>query len=307
MKTIGPGAIPPFAAMFALALLAACPATAQVVASERSTISQTVDGTVITIDYSRPSQRGRAPLFGGVMPYGDIITPGANMATTLELSKDVVIGETPVPAGKYSVWVAFDSAEEWQIGLDETWERFHGPHPAMDELEIAIPVTPREVPMDLETLTFHFPTVFEDGSGTTLRLHWGTTAVDVDIHVEPTPMENITAEAAQAYVGRYEVDVVKIPPFTIYEGKVEVELAYEDGFLHSWMDIGPYSAPHDLAFFPQAEQVLYPVELINGVPANNFGGMVFFEFTRDESGKVDAFEARLPQADQLWMSGRRIE
>ncbi len=281
-------------------------ATGQIVASERSTLSQTIDGTVITIDYSRPSRRGRAPLFGGVMPYGEIITPGANMATTLEVSKDITINEVAVPTGKYSVWVSFDAPDAWRVGLDETWQRFHGPHPTADELEILIPVSPHEVSAELETLTFQFPSVVADDA--VLRLQWGATAADMSVRVQPTPMENLSAADARPYVGKYLVDVVKIPPFTIYEGPVEVEFVYENGFLHSWMDIGPYSDPHDLAFFPKVDQVLYPVELINGEPANNFGGMVYFEFTKDDSGKVDSFEARLPGAeDTLWMSGTRID
>ena len=160
--------------------------------------------------------------------------------------------------------------------------------------------------MTMETLTFHFPSIKADDA--VLSLQWGTTAADMAVQVQPTPMENISADAAQAYVGKYSVDVVKIPPFTIYDGTVEVEFTYENGFLHSWMEIGPYSDPHDLAFFPKVDQVLYPVELIKGEPANNFGGMVYFEFTKDESGKANTFEARLPGAeDTLWMSGTRIE
>ena len=305
MKRLAVRAIPSVALFLFAGFAIVGTVEAQIVASERSTLSQTIDGTVITIDYARPSRRGRDPLFGGVMPYGEIITPGANMATTLEVSKDITINEVSVPAGKYSVWVSFDGPEQWRIGLDETWQRFHGPHPTADELEILIPVSPNEVSMEMETLTFHFPSVSADDA--VLRLHWGTTAADMAVHVQPTPMENITAEAAGAYVGSYSVEVVKIPPFTIYEGTVQAEFAYEDGFLHSWMNIGPYSDPHDLAFFPKAEQVLYPVELIKGVPANNFGGMVLFEFTMDESGRAVGFEARLPQSDALWMTGTRSE
>jgi len=82
--------------------------SAQIAASEFSTISQSVDGTVISIEYSRPSRRGRDTLFGGVMAYGQVITPGANMATTIEFSNNVKIDGNAIPAGKYSVWIAFE-------------------------------------------------------------------------------------------------------------------------------------------------------------------------------------------------------
>ncbi|NNK63976.1 MAG: DUF2911 domain-containing protein, partial [Gemmatimonadetes bacterium] len=54
----------------ALALLAPQPAATQIVASERATLTQQVTGVEIEIDYSRPSARGREPLFGGVVPWG---------------------------------------------------------------------------------------------------------------------------------------------------------------------------------------------------------------------------------------------
>ena len=195
--------------MFIISVSAVTTSNAQIAASEFSTVSQTVDGTVISIEYSRPSRRGRDPLFGGVMAYGQVITPGANMATTIEFNRDVTIDGNAVPAGKYSVWISFEEGQ-WEFALDETWQRFHGPHPVLDDAEFHFPVTPREVPLEMETLTFHFPTVRPDG--TTLRLHWGTTAVDMNIEVESTPLVNVTADEAGRYVGKYRVEVQEKPP-----------------------------------------------------------------------------------------------
>ncbi len=42
-------------------LAAVVPAQAQIKASERGGVHQTIDGTTITIDYARPRARGRAP------------------------------------------------------------------------------------------------------------------------------------------------------------------------------------------------------------------------------------------------------
>ncbi len=78
-------------------------AQAQVRTSERATVSQTIDGTVIEIDYARPRLRGRTS-FGGVVHWGEMWTPGANWATTLRVSRDVRLDGHLVPAGEYSVW-----------------------------------------------------------------------------------------------------------------------------------------------------------------------------------------------------------
>ncbi len=53
------------------------PAAAQIRGSEAGVTAQTVDGTTLTIDYSRPSARGRA-LFGELVPWDVVWTPGAN-------------------------------------------------------------------------------------------------------------------------------------------------------------------------------------------------------------------------------------
>ena len=42
-----------------------------------------VNGTTITLDFSRPVARGRDSLFGGVVHWGELWTPGANWATKL--------------------------------------------------------------------------------------------------------------------------------------------------------------------------------------------------------------------------------
>src|SRR6202022_1713356 len=100
----------------AAAMLAAVSplAQAQIRASERGTVSQTVDGTVITVDYSRPQMRGRDSLFGKLVPHDEIWTPGAHQATTLLVSRDVTLAGKPLPAGKYSLWMVTKPGD-WKL------------------------------------------------------------------------------------------------------------------------------------------------------------------------------------------------
>src|SRR6478672_10516615 len=103
----------------AFALLTAAMASsrtmdAQLLASEPAEVTQTVDGTRITVSYSRPRARGRTGLFGTRIRDGEIWTAGANAATTLAVSKDVTINGQPVPKGKYSVWFAI-SRGDWEM------------------------------------------------------------------------------------------------------------------------------------------------------------------------------------------------
>lgn len=114
------------------ALLAAATfgtANAQVRASEPGTVSQTVDGTTLTVVYSRPVARGRSPLFGGVVRWDQVWTPGANWATTLEVDKDVHLNGVLVPKGKYSVWIVPRENADWSVYLNENDRLFHTQRP----------------------------------------------------------------------------------------------------------------------------------------------------------------------------------
>ena len=58
------------------------------VASPRAKISQNIGLVNITVDYSRPSKKGRT-IFGSLVPYNKIWRTGANQATTFSVSDDI--------------------------------------------------------------------------------------------------------------------------------------------------------------------------------------------------------------------------
>jgi len=94
--------------LVSLALLTVVPsvACAQIRASEHFTLTQKVSSTTITMEGDRPVARGRT-LFGdgGVVKWGEVWTPGANWATTIEVDRDVKVDGQPLPKGKYSLWL----------------------------------------------------------------------------------------------------------------------------------------------------------------------------------------------------------
>src|ERR1022692_806785 len=81
--------------MFAMLAIAVCAAAC--VAQEKKPLSppgqasvKFDDGKTVTIQYSRPSMRGRK-IFGGLVPYGQVWRTGANAATSLKTEVDLVI------------------------------------------------------------------------------------------------------------------------------------------------------------------------------------------------------------------------
>lgn len=64
-----------------------------------------VDGATITLEYGRPSVKGRT-IFGpdGIVKPGNVWRMGADEATTLKTDKDLMFGSLHVPAGTYTLF-----------------------------------------------------------------------------------------------------------------------------------------------------------------------------------------------------------
>jgi len=167
--------------LFALALAAGVvgsrAAAQQIPRSQRASVSQTVAHTDITIRYRRPVARGRT-LFGDVVQWGRVWTPGADSATTIRFSAAVRVNGDSLPAGTYSIWMIPDSTAAWTVIFSRAQPVFHTPYPGDDYDQLRIRVTPRRGE-HMETLAFYFPVV--DGSSATLVMHWGTTVIPISI------------------------------------------------------------------------------------------------------------------------------
>jgi len=175
---------------------------AQVRASEAASVSQTVDGTVITVEYSRPRTRGRAPVYGTpIVAWGEVWTPGANWATTLDVSKDVTIDGHPVPKGKYSVWMQVEQGD-WTVILDPKARQFHTVHPKPDSAQVRFTVRP-ESGSGPEVLLWSFPEL--SSNGTVLQMAWAGRSVRMAIDVPPSHPRTLAAALADRYVGNYSV------------------------------------------------------------------------------------------------------
>lgn len=167
-----------FAYVAAASLLLAPPATAQPRPSQHGAVSQTVNETTITLEYDRPVARAR-DLFGWLIEWDVIWTPGANRATWIEANTPFTFQGRDLPAGRYGVWTIPHENEPWEIILVDDWDTSHTFFSF--ETEVArVRASPIEG-QHMETLAFYFAVVgpYE----TELRLHWGTTAVPIRIQV----------------------------------------------------------------------------------------------------------------------------
>jgi DUF2911 family protein len=145
--------------------------------SQHGSVSQTLNETVITIEYNRPVARGRQ-LFGELVPWGRAWCPGADQATAIKLSTDITVNGQKLAKGNYTLW-AEPNPDEWTIIFSKAYPAFHTPYPAgQDALRVTAKPRTGE---HMETLAFYFPVA--DGKHAELALHWGTVVVPMEIDV----------------------------------------------------------------------------------------------------------------------------
>ena len=146
--------------------------------SQAGSVSQRVGYTDISITYNRPVARGRT-LFGdhAVVPWGRVWHPGADSATTITFSRDVLIEGRPLAAGSYTLWT-IPRPDTWTIIFSRATHVFHIPYPGAAQDALRVDVTPQRGE-HMEVLAYYFPVVAPDSA--VLRLQWGEMVVPIRI------------------------------------------------------------------------------------------------------------------------------
>jgi hypothetical protein len=165
-----------------LALPAAAPAQGFPF-SQRAAVTQNVAHTEFSIIYGRPVARGRE-LFGKLVPWDTVWHPGADSATRLVVSRDVVVEGKPLAAGEYSLWIIPRQRAAWTVIFSKAARVFHQPYPGASNDALRLDVAPDSA-SHMETMAFYFPLVLRDDA--VLRLHWGTTTLPVRIKAPYRP------------------------------------------------------------------------------------------------------------------------
>lgn len=231
----------PHALLLTAALLTPShPLSAQIRASERGSVTQTLDGTTIQVDYARPSARGRE-LFGSLVPWNVVWTPGANWATTLEADRDIRINGVDVAAGAYSVWM-IPREDRWTMTLHEETGYFHFQKPDSALGAYQIEVQPAHG-SHREMLTWSFPSV--SGDAAVLEMAWGETRVPMQVLVEPTAAVALAPEERSRYLGAYTLEIVPGVDWPL-EAQMKVWEG-ADGVLRGWMSF-PFHPGDELEF-----------------------------------------------------------
>ena len=171
-------------------------------ASPSSTVKQTVGLTDVTIEYSRPSAKGRT-IFGAdaLVPDGKLWRTGANAVTRISFSNDVLIEGQELKAGKYGV-LTMPGASNWVVHFyaheSNSWNSYREKTPTL-----AVEVSPNGTKDFTETFTISVDNLKSDGA--TINLGWANKMVPIKlgVHSDKTVMANIDQVMAGPSAGDY--------------------------------------------------------------------------------------------------------
>ena len=148
-------------ALAALAVMVAGPAFAQ--GNARGEAKAVVAGKAVSIDYGRPSLKGRDML--GQAQIGQAWRMGADAATTLKTDADLAFGAASVPKGEYVLTATKIAADQWHLNVLAK----------ADRAKVAdVPLAVGTLPQSVEQFTIALKGEKDKGE---LELHWGTTAL----------------------------------------------------------------------------------------------------------------------------------
>jgi hypothetical protein len=193
-------------------------------ASPSQKMEQTVGLTDVTLEYSRPSMKGRT-IFGGLVPYDAIWRTGANANTKITFSEDVEIGGKTLKAGSYAIYTK-PGTSSWEVFFYSDTNNWGNPA-KWEEDKVAAQVTTQAYPMPMNIETFTMSLDNLKNNEATLGLLWEKTYVGVPIKFSTD--ETVTASIEKVLNGPGVNDYYAAAVYYLEAGK-DIKQA------KAWMD-----------------------------------------------------------------------
>lgn len=145
--------------------------------SPHETVSAVIGGKKVTIEYGRPSKKGRE-IFGKLVPYDQVWRAGADEATTITTEGDLMIGSLHVPAGTYALFT-IPTQSEWTLIVNKTakqWGAFK--YDANTDLgRVKMKVGKASAPVETFTITL----AAKSGANGELSMSWDTVEASIPL------------------------------------------------------------------------------------------------------------------------------
>lgn len=182
--------------------------------SPSSKLEQVVGLTNVTLEYSRPSMRGRT-VFGDLVPYGKVWRTGANANTKITFSDNVTIDGQKLVKGTYSIYT-IPHETTWEV-LFYTDTNNWGIPKEWNESKIAVKTTVKvqHTSKKIESFTMSIDDL-ENGSAV-LGMLWENVYTGVKFEVPTDKIASKSIEVTMA--GPSESDYFQAATYYHTEGK----------------------------------------------------------------------------------------
>lgn len=218
--------------------------------STSQTIVQDFGLGKITVNYSRPSMKGRK-VFGALEPFDKVWRTGANSATILTFTDAVNFGGTEIPAGEYGLFT-IPNKTEWTVILSKAAKQWGAYTYNEKDDVLRIKVKPTTLKDKVETFTIQFANVLPTAAQ--LQLSWENTLVAVNLttDIDAKVMDRIDEamkgdkkpyfpaaiyylengkdlNQALAWVNEAEKAMPKAPYVKLWKGKIQLKMGDKAG------------------------------------------------------------------------------
>lgn len=148
--------------------------------SPTAKLEQKIGLTDVTLDYSRPSMRGRS-IFGNLVPYDEVWRTGANANTVITFSDDVKVGGKALKKGSYAIFTK-PGRQNWEVIFYTDTNNWGAPQ-QWDNSKVAATVSAAvmPIPFEVETFTIDFNNLTNNGAN--MEFYWERTYVAVPLEV----------------------------------------------------------------------------------------------------------------------------
>jgi pimeloyl-ACP methyl ester carboxylesterase len=153
------------------------PSRASFFVSPRSSTTQVLGATEVSVEYHAPAVQGRE-IWGGLVPYDLVWRAGANAATRISLSRDVLVEGRTLTAGEYSVFLIPRETAPWTLIFNRVSIQFGSFFHRPEHDALRVEVEP-EVAGHQEHLRYRIlPIQPVEGR---FEVHWGNRKVGVHL------------------------------------------------------------------------------------------------------------------------------
>ncbi|WP_010182855.1 DUF2911 domain-containing protein [Aquimarina agarilytica] len=148
--------------------------------SPAAKVMQVVGLTDVSLEYSRPSMRGRT-IFGDLVPFGKLWRTGANKNTIITFNKDITISGKSLKAGSYAIF-ATPSEKSWDINFYTDTENWGTPKEwSASKVAATITATTSKINDSVESFTISIDHVTSNTAH--LVFSWENTKVAIPFEV----------------------------------------------------------------------------------------------------------------------------